>query len=75
MKSLVVAWVWVLASLGLSACAHHQAVPRDFGRIDSDKGISTNTDLEWTIRHEPSKDAASEPGDNLGSRANHLLTP
>jgi len=67
-KPRALALTWILASLTLGACAHHQAVPREFGRIDSDKGISTNTDLQWAIQKEPSKDP-QPPSERSAERA------
>ena len=46
----------VLASLlpvVLGGCARHVVVERNFGRVDGARSIATNSDPEWTIRHEP----------------------
>jgi hypothetical protein len=39
-------------------CARHVVVERDFGRVDGERSITTNSDTAWTIRHEP--EAASD---------------
>jgi hypothetical protein len=44
----------VLAALGLSGC-RHVVVERNFGRMDGDLGISTNSDPYWKIEREPDK--------------------
>jgi len=60
MKRRALLLACILAPLTLGACARHVVVERSFGRIDGDRGISTNSDLEWTIQHEPSKDAGEK---------------
>jgi hypothetical protein len=47
---------FVLAPLLLGACARHYVVERNFGRIDGERAISTNSDPQWSIQHEPAKD-------------------
>ena len=40
-------------SLLFIGCARHFVVERDFGRVDSTRSISTNSDGQWTVRTEP----------------------
>ena len=57
-----------LVGLLLTGC-RHVVVERDFGRVDGDRSISTNSELDWKIQREPSPvppeaspaDAATEP--------------
>jgi hypothetical protein len=41
----------------LVSCARHHVVPREQGRVDGAKGIASSSDLEWTVRGEPSGNA------------------
>jgi len=52
MKGLALS-VACLALLILGGCARHFVVERNAGRIDGERSISTNSDTQWTVRHEP----------------------
>ena len=58
MRRLLLACTALLAAL--AGCARHVVVPREFGRIDGARSISTRSDPEWTLRQEPepAKEAA-----------------
>jgi len=43
----------ILALAILGGCARHFVVERDFGRVDSRRSVTTNSDTAWTIRSEP----------------------
>jgi hypothetical protein len=48
-----------LAPLVSAGCARHVVVGRDVGRVDGARSLSSNSDPQWTIRHEP--DPSPEP--------------
>jgi hypothetical protein len=43
----------LLVLLLLPACGRRHVVPRDSGRVDSERGIMTSSDPQWTVEHEP----------------------
>ncbi len=55
MRRLPLLFACLLAPLSLGGCARHVVVERSFGRIDSKRSISTNSDQQWTISHEPAE--------------------
>ncbi len=46
---------WLLLVTGLLAggCARHVVVERDSGRVDGDRSITSRSDLQWNVSHEP----------------------
>jgi len=53
MKRLTRLLVWLALPLALAACARHVVVDRNFGRVDSQRSITTNSDLQWQVIHPP----------------------
>lgn len=50
-----------LMLLLLAACTgRHVVTERDQGRVDGARSITSNSDLEWTIEHEPAPGPAED---------------
>jgi hypothetical protein len=50
-----------LTLLCLVGCARHVVVPRDAGRVDGAKSITSMSDEEWTVHREPGSGEGEEP--------------
>ena len=48
-------------ALLLAGCARHVVAPRDAGRVDSARSITSYSDAQWTIVREPAPAAAAAP--------------
>ncbi len=55
--------VMLLALLCLIAggCARHVVVERGIGRVDGARGVSTSSDANWSVQHEPAAAADGPP--------------
>ena len=43
----------LLANLVMVSCARHVVVERTTGRVDSARSITSRSDTQWNVQHEP----------------------
>ena len=59
--SRVTLFVCLVVAATVLGCARKFVVERNFGRIDDQRSISTNSDSQWTVQKEPAKAPAPAP--------------